>query len=268
MEQEIQQAISFNHQAYNIPFKRSELIKILKDLPSNKATGSDDIPFDFLSHLSEDLISFLLKIYNYCWEHSLFPDQWKRALVLPGKDPNLPISYRPISLLNTLGKVFEKLVYNRLYWYLEHNRLLPEYQAGFRKQRSTQDQLVRLEYFICKGIKEKKVVLTVYFDMSNAFDRVPHLAVLYKMSLLGVTGRLLGWIKNYLHDRSFQVSLLGILSSVRNLGIQGVPQGAILSPLLYILFISDIPELLDVSISAFADDICLYTSAETVVEAE
>ena len=104
--------------------------------------------------------------------------------------------------------------------------------------------------------------------MSNAFDRVPHLAILYKMSLLGVNGRLLGWIKNYLQDRSFQVSLLGVLSSVRNLGVQGVPQGAILSPLLYILFISDIPEFLDVSISAFTDDICLYTSAETVVEAE
>ena len=160
LEQEIQQAISFNHQAHNIPFKKSELVKILKDLPSNKATGSDDISFDFLSHLSENLTDYLLEIYNYCWEYSLFPDQWKNVLVLPflkpSKDPNIPISYRPISLLNTLGKVFEKLVYNRLYWYLEHNKLLPEYQAGFRKQRSTQDQLVRLEHFICKGIKEKR----------------------------------------------------------------------------------------------------------------
>ena len=272
LRQELHHAITFSHQAYNIPFKRSELDAVLKDLPSNKAAGADDVPFEFLSHLTGDLTNFLLRIYNCCWDLSFFPDQWKVAIVLPflkpGKDPDLPISYRPISLLSTLGKVFERLVYNRLYWFLEHRNLLPEYQAGFRKQRSTQDQLVRLEHFICRGIKEKKVVITVYFDMSKAFDRVSHLAVLYKMSQLGIAGRMLGWLKNYLQNRTFQVGLLGVTSTSRNLGTQGVPQGAILSPLLYILFVSDIPEFLDVSISAFADDICLFTSADTAIDAE
>ena len=150
---------------------------------------------------------------------------------------------------------------------MEHHSKLPEFQAGFRKQRSTQDQLVRIEHFICINIKEKRVALTIYFDMSKAFDRVPHLAVLYKLSEMGVKGRMLGWINEFLSNRTFQVSLLGEMSNLENLGTQGVPQGGILSPHLYIIFISDLPDLADVSCSAFANDICLFTSANTMQQA-
>ena len=267
----VQNAIEFNHNAYNIPFKLSELGSVIGGLPTNKAAGLDDIPYEFIRNLDPPAESFLLRIYNYCWSNSVFPESWKTAIILPfhkpGKDPSNPVSYRPISLLSTFGKVFERLVFNRLYWFLENSLKLPEFQAGFRKQRSTQDQLVRLEHFICRGIKEKQVVLTIYFDMSKAFDRVPHLAVLYKLSNMGVKGRMLGWIKNFLSNRTFQVNLLGEMSSANNLGIQGVPQGGILSPLLFIVFISDLPAFLDVSCSAFADDICLFTSANSMQQA-
>ena len=201
LTQHVLNAIAYCHNAYNIPFKLSELRTITSNLPNNKAAGMDDMPYEFIRHLDPISESFLLKIYNDCWKNSVFPNFWKNAIVLPfqkpGKDPSYPVSYRPISLLSTFGKVFERLVFNRLYWFLENNDRLPEFQAGFRKQRSTQDQLVRIEHFICRNIKEKQVVLTIYFDMSKAFDRVPHLAVLYKLSEMGIKGRMLGWIKNF-----------------------------------------------------------------------
>lgn len=123
-----------------------------------------------------------------------------------------PKSYRPLSLLSNIGKVFEKLILNRMNWYLEKHSLLPEYQMGFRRERSTHDQLVRLEHVICKSLKEKKFVITVYFDISKAFDKVSHLAVLLKLARLDIKGRMLSCIENFLLNRSFQVSLLGELS--------------------------------------------------------
>ena len=114
-----------------------------------------------------------------------------------GKDPSLPASYRPISLLSTIGKVIEKLVYNRFYWYFENFNLLPSIQAGFRQNRSSIDQLARLEHYIQCGLKERKVVIVVYFDISKAFDRVPHTAILVKMARLGIEGNSLAWTKSF-----------------------------------------------------------------------
>ena len=268
MECEVSRAIAFCHDAYNIPFKSEELEDILVGLPHNKAAGVDDIPYEFLSHLDGNFKIGLLGIFNKCWLEGEFPREWKHALVMPllkpGKDPTVPVSYRPLCLLSTLSKVFEKLIMNRLSWFLESHSLLPEYQAGFRRNRSTHDQLVRLEHVICKSLKEKKVVISVYFDISKAYDKIKHLAVLVKLARLGVNGRLLAILKSFLSERSFQVSLLGQLSDVRQVS-DGVTQGAILSPLLFVVFLSDLPDLVDVHISAFADDICLYTTSDSYV---
>ena len=131
LHQHVLSAIRYCHNAYNIPFKMSELRVVTGNLPNNKAAGMDDIPYEFIRNLDPISESFLLRIYNDCWSNSIFPATWKNAIVLPfqkpGKDPSYPVSYRPISLLSTFGKVFERLVFNRLYWFLENNFKLPEF---------------------------------------------------------------------------------------------------------------------------------------------
>ena len=267
---EINLAKQYNHHAYNIPFKKGELDTVLNSLPNGKAAGVDEIPYEFLTHMDTKFVNSLLQIINLCWHNETFPSEWKHALILPflkpNKDPTQTNSYRPISLLSNIGKIYEKLILTRLNWFLEKNNLLPEYQMGFRRERSTHDQLVRLEHIICKSLKEKKVVITVYFDISNAFDKVSHIAVLAKLSRLDIKGRMLSCIEKFLANRTFQVSLLGETSDTKSIR-NGVPQGAILSPLLFVIFIMDLPEMPDISVSAFADDICFYTTARTYAEA-
>ena len=262
---EVLEAISFQHHAYNIPFKEHELELILKELPKGKASGIDNVPYEFALHLDGKFSKYLLDIVNMCWRESTFPVSWKHGLIMPflkpGKDATLESSYRPLILLSNLSKIFEKLILRRLVWFLESNLLLPDYQSGFRQNRSTLDQLIRMEHIICKSIKEKKVVVTVLFDISKAYDRVPHTLLLVKLARMGVKGRMLGLIKSFLEDRTFQVSLLGELSGVKKVDC-GIPQGAILSPILFVVFLADMPEFRDVKVAAFADDLCFYTVSD------
>ena len=194
----------------------------------------------------------------------------KNRILLPflkgNKDPSLPKSYRPFSLLSAIGKVIEKLLHNRLYWYLETRNLLLPTQARFRQNRSTIDQLASLEHCIQCGLKEKRVVLVTYFDISKAFDKVPHTAILVKLARLGIEGNSLGWTKSFLEGRTFQAFILGKLSEKYDIEID-VPQGAILSPLLFSVFMSDMPILPGVNYSLFADDLCFYVVADEYDEA-
>ena len=191
------------------------------------------------------------------------PTDWKIALLCPilkpGKDSMKPNSFRPISMLSCVGKLAERLVNNRLDWYIEHNKLLMCEQAGFRKQRSTYDQIALLEDSIKKAINENHLCVAVFLDMAGAFDAVNHTAVLFKMTKLGLSGRLIGWLRSYLVDRTFKILYRGEKSSSRKI-LCGVPQGGILSPLLFNVLLSDIPLTEGVKISVFADDIAIHIS--------
>ena len=268
--QEINLAIEIKEDLYNKDFTRHELDTAISSLPKNKAAGMDDIPYEFIIYLPEKAKSFLLGITIQCLREGIFPCSQKTSLILPflknGKDPSLPESYRPIALLPVIGKVLEKLIFNRLYWLMETNSKIPQYQAGFRIQRSAVDQLARLEHCIQCGMKNKKVVMVVYFDISKAFDRVPHLGLLVKAARNGVKGNLLEILKSFVDNRKFQVYVQGEYSDERGINA-GVPQGAILSPLLFSIFISDIPTTQDVEYSAFADDICMFLTADNCTTA-
>ena len=138
---EVNTAIACIGGELDAPFNMEELNMVLDTLPKKKAVGIDDIPYEFLERLPCHGKSFLLQICTSCILQEDFPKVLKHQLILPflkpGKDPSLPDSYRPISLLSTIGKVIEKIIYNRLYWFLETNNSLPSYQAGFRQQRSS-----------------------------------------------------------------------------------------------------------------------------------
>ena len=128
-----------------------------------------------LKHLSEPALESLLNIFNKIWTTGEFPASWSEATVIPipkpGKDPSDPGNYRPISLTSCICKTLERTINERLVWFLEKNKLLTEYQSGFRKQRSTTDQLVRFETFIREGFVRREHVVSIFFDLEKAYDQ-------------------------------------------------------------------------------------------------
>jgi ribonuclease HI len=200
------------------------------------------------------------------------PDSWKQATVIPllkpGKERQKPESYRAISLLSCLSKIFERLVNARLTWHLETKNLLPNYQSGFRKGRSTMDNLVDLEQRIKMNMNNKKKTYAVFLDMSRAYDKVWIPGLLKKIAKLGIDGRLLDWLKQFLLGRSFRVRIGDLLSDARQL-LTGVPQGAILSPLLFNIMLFDFPTAPHlVKTLLYADDVEADVTASSNAEAE
>ena len=142
---------SQNNEIYNKDFNLDELVEAIQ-LSHNSATGPDEIHYQMLKHLPDTSLETLLKIFNYIWTTGKFPDGWQYATIIPipkpGKDPAEPNNYRPIALTSCLCKTLEKIINKRLTWFLESNNHISRFQSGFRSDRSTTDNLVRLETFI------------------------------------------------------------------------------------------------------------------------
>ena len=258
------------------PFTMKELFFAIKKLRTNKAAGPDDITNEMLTHLPTKTLESLLQLYNLSWETGKCPDIWRKAHIVPilkkGKSPSQLSSYRPISLTSCLCKLMERLVQTRLSYILESNDLLSSVQAGFRPLRSTVDQTVRLTQSIANGFNHKKpasrtVLATI--DFSRAFDTVRHDALLHKLSILGLPLPFIRWIKAFLSDRRAAVSFNGELSKFFRLKA-GVPQGSVLSPTLFIIFINDIVAALPKTVQAslFADDLAVWSSNPNVATAQ
>ena len=169
-------------------FTRQELERGIGALKLGKAPGPDEIRPEYLKHLPDTAKEQLLAIFNHSWRSTWIPQQWRTATIIPilkkGKDASKVENYRPIALTSHLGKCMERLVANRLTWWLETNHKISPYQAGFRAGRSTMDQCLRLSQQISDGIqkREKKYrTLLTLFDYSRAFDTVRRGALLEKM---------------------------------------------------------------------------------------
>ena len=146
------------------------------DRCKDSAPGPADIIISMIKHLTTPATHTLLKALNKLWEARVYPEQWSKEIkspfLKPGKDPNLPSSYRPISLTSCIWKLFERMVNHRLMWFREKNNVLYPEQSGFRKHRSTIDALTQLTCHIEKGFKEKKHTVAVFFDLEKAYDTV------------------------------------------------------------------------------------------------
>ena len=212
----------------------------------------------------------LLRLANISWRKSEIPQSWKHALIIPihktGKEPKNPESYRPISLLSCVGKVIEKMVNNRLTWILETGNKLSETQCGFRKLRSTEDLLVKLEHQIRSCLVNRKVTLTVFFDLKNAYDTVSHKHLLLKLVGAGVKGNMVSWIEEFLRDRSYQY-LIGNSKSDIHPMTKGLPQGSVLSPTMFNVMMADIPHHEKIKIFEYADDMAIAVTADNLAEA-
>ena len=175
-------------------------------------------------------------------------------------DKQLVKNYQPISLLSIFRKIFEKIIFDRLYNFLSQEELLNPNQSGFRPSDSCINQLIAItheifEAFDCNSSLE---VRSVFLDISKAFDKVWHEGLLYQLKSMGVSGELYNLLENYLSDRFQRVLLNGQTSSWRPV-LAGVPQGSILGPLLFLIYINDLPNELKSNAKLFADDTSLFT---------
>ena len=243
-------------------FTVAELRRVI-NRTGQTSPGKDEICYVMLRNLSDYSLNRLLKLYNKIWLEGQLPKAWKEAVIVPvgkpGKDLTCPGNYRPIALTSHLGKVMEKMIVNRLTYYVESKRLLSSFQSGFRHSRGTMDPVVCLDSEIRRAQVCKEVVLAVFFDVEKAYDMVWKNGLLIRLRTLGIAGRMFNWIRDFLFDRSVQVKIGSTLSgkfSVEN----GTPQGSVISPLIFSIMIDDIFKSvpLDIGRSLFADDGALW----------
>ena len=225
-----------------------ELEYVLKKI-KERATGPNVTKNNILKKRRTYCELFHLNIVNHSYINNIIPDQWKNAKVtmIPKTphDAHNPNNYRPISLTKTIVKVIEKLIKNRLVFYLESNNLIIENQSGFRSNKRTIDNLFYfkqkcLEAFSLKRKRNVNKVVGIVFDIEKAFDKVWHDGLLYKMHQIRIPKKIAMWIKNFLKNRTFYVNVNGKDSKYYSL-FTSVPQGSILSAILFLIFINDVP---------------------------
>lgn len=240
-----------------------ELRDLLKTIKPNKAPGKDRISARILRELPPKAFAFLASLFNACIRLHHFPTRWKLSVInmilKPGKNSTSPSSYRPISLLSVLSKLFEKVIYARLIVTCE--TCLPDHQFGFRKRHSTIQQVHRLVNIIEASFQNRRYCTGLFLDLSQAFDRVWHEGLLFKISKVAPEFHLI--LKSYLSGRSFLVAHEGALSCTFQI-LSGVPQGSILGPLLYLIYTHDIPLPTSDSLylATFADDSAILSVDE------
>ena len=173
-------------------------------------------------------------------------------------DPSLLSNYRPISVLSFFSNIFEKIVYNLVFDFLSDNEVLYDYQFGFRSKHSTQQALITLVDRITKSLDQNNIIISLFIDLKKAFDTVHHRILLLKLYAYGIRGVLLKWFESYLTDRSQYVIYDGVRSETKVVEC-GVPQGSILGPLLFIVFMNDICKVSDLMFAImYADDSCFF----------
>ena len=221
--------------------KMRDLKRFLKK-SNNSSPGPDQIHYEILRHLPIETLHISLDIINETWKSDTFPESLREALIIsipkPGKDHFNPLNYRPIVLTSCICKTVERMVNERLVWYLEKNGLLAKQQCGYRANRSTVDHLIHLETFIRDAFIQNQHLVAVFFDLQKAYDTTWKHGIQQVLHDMGLRGNLPIFIGNFLIDRTFQIHLGTILSDVCHEG--GVPQGAILSTTLFNVKINDI----------------------------
>ena len=241
----------------DIFFTPESIERAIKELKPNAAAGPDGIPAILLLKCSKALALPISKLWRRSLDVGMIPALLKKLLVCPiykGGDRSLAKNYRPVALTSHLIKIFEKCVRNEIVAYMEDHNLFSDNQHGFRKGRSCLSKLLAHYDWVLHNLAEGKNVDVVFLDFAKAFDKVDHGILLHKIKTLGITGKLGIWIHAFLTGRLQSVSVDGHRSEETKV-ISGVPQGSVLGPLLFLIYIGDIGEgIQDSSLSSFADD--------------
>ena len=254
-----------NLKLHNISVTPKMVRKVIMNLDLSKASGPDCIPVVVLKNCELELSYILAELFNKCLKESCFPDCWKVSSVVPVfknvGERSTGKNYRPVSLLSVVSKVFEKLVNNRIVGHLEKCGLFSDFQYGFRSSRSTADLLTVVSDRIVKAFNRSGASRAVALDISKAFDRVWHASLLHKLKSYGISGQIFGLISFFLSNRRLRVVLDGKSSQEYPVNA-GVPQGSILGPTLFLVYINDLPDDVICDIVIYADDTTLYSKCD------
>ena len=250
------------------PITDNEIHDIINSLDSNK---SNDISPKLLKALCNTFCPILTYLFNSCMLSGFFPDELKIARVIPlfkSENTNLMSNYRPISILPTLSKIFEKLIHVRIYQFLDENQVLYSYQFGFRKAHSTVHAVQTVIHSVIKALDASYQCMGIFIDFSKAFDTIQHNILLEKLYHYGVRGIAHELISSYLSNRKqFVYHDSECYSTVEDINV-GVPQGSVLGPLFFILYVNDIISCAESSVEfiLFADDTNIFIYAPTSEE--
>ena len=249
-----------------IHIQNEEILSLIRNINPNKTSGSDGISGPMLQLCDDSIVLPLKIIFDNILKTSVYPDLWKLANVTPiykKNDKQLIKNYRPISLLPICGKMFEKIIFNNLYNYFNANNLITKNQSGFRPGDSTTNQLLYLVNEIHEAFEDPTSleVRAVFLDISKAFDKVWHDGLIFKLRQNGVNGRLLKLFESYLRNRQQRVVINGSYSEYVHIE-SGVPQGSVLGPLLFLIYINDLEKNIKSNIKFFADDTMLFSIVE------
>jgi len=252
----------------------TELERSIEESKKGKAAGEDDIPYEMLQNLGPKAKRFLVHLYNEVWKGKELPKAWRTAIIKPllkdGKDPKETVSYRPISLTSCVGKILERIVADRLMYILECRGVINDNQAGFRQNRATTDQVLKLIQSASDQLHstaQNKSTICTFFDYEKAYDKVWRDGLMHKMVEMGVPGRFLRYVRHFLSGRVTTAMVNGVKSKKFRLN-EGLPQGSCISPLLFLIFINDIDAELhpDTLVSLFADDTAIWCQAGKNIE--
>ena len=241
-----------------------EVRKILKGLKTSKAAGLDGIPAILLVEAADQLTTPVTEIFRKSLMEGKIPNDWRKANITPifkKGSRTSPNNYRPVSLTSILCKCMETIVKRKVLDHLVQNKLICNEQHGFTPGRSCTTQLLDTLDCWTNILDEGGHVDAVYTDFKKAFDSVPHRRLLLKMEALGVKGKVLDWIKDFLSNRTQIVTVNGTPSETGQV-TSGIPQGSVLGPLLFVAYINDLPSQAENNVRIFADDTKLFTRSD------
>ena len=251
------------------PCSKEEISSLIDKLPNKHSSGHDNVDNILLKKLSSMLIEPLCFIFNLSLANGVFPDDMKLADAVPlfkGGNNVLLMNYRPISLLPTISKLLEKIMYNRTYEFLDLNNIFFNSQYGFRKKHLCEHAITELTSEICKGLENGKHTMAIFIDLSKAFDTISHHILYQKLERYGIRGVALDWYKSYLSNRKLRAKCKTAssenytYSDQYNLDI-GTPQGSCLGPLIFLIFCNDLYLNLEMCNGIlFVDDTTIYKS--------
>lgn len=255
----------------NLLTSTEEIIEIINTRRNKASCGFDEMPNKLIKHFSLPIIVFLTVLFNQLTAVAHFPRVWKFALITPipknGRDKSTLANWRPISLLNCVAKIYEVIVERKIRSHFENNKLFSSDQFGFRKGRSTVHALTKFNNQVLEGLNKGKITTTVLLDIQAAFDTVWQEALVHKMMKFNVNYQLCKLVHNFLQNRHFAVKYGEVTSETKTIQA-GTPQGSCLSALLFIIFISDMPNHPIIKKSQFADDTMLYLTHKAPAGAE
>lgn len=244
-----------------------EVLRGLMNLKFSYLPGPDGVPSSVLRSCARELYIPLTRIFNYSLKTGYFPTCWRESFLIPlhksGNRRSVD-NYRGIAKLSDIPKLFEKIITDRLIHMV--GSLISPYQHGFVRGRSTTTNLLELTCHVSNGFSEGCQTDVIYTDFSKAFDTISHELLLFKLDTLGFPPRLLSWISSYLRDRTQRVLFRNQLSK-EILVTSGVPQGSHLGPILFVLYLNDLPTIIDASkILMYADDVKLFLSFNSILD--